>query len=143
MLDISRNLWFCARFIGGVNWKLISSTLNKNTDNLRGYYITQLVGPNFKCRRGPKLDERVTYHKWRIYLEVGKLGWRILPTGSFWLPNSYFTSSTDEVGLYTIIQFEGSNFVSWTGEIAGREPKTAGCEITSSQLPHFQIRHLW
>ena len=30
---------------------------------LRGYYIVQLVGLNFKCRRGPKLDECMTYHK--------------------------------------------------------------------------------
>ena len=28
-----------------------------------GYYIVQLVGPNFKGGRGSKLDERVTYHK--------------------------------------------------------------------------------
>ena len=68
-------------------------------------------------------------------LEVGKLGLRNLTTGSFWLPTSYFISLTDEVRPYTIIQFEGSNLVSWNGEIAGLEPKTAGCEITSSQLP--------
>ena len=39
-------------------------------------------------------------------LEVGQLGWRNLAIGSFWLPTSYFTILTAEVGPYTIIQFE-------------------------------------
>ena len=72
---------------------------------LRGYYIIQLVGSNFKSGRGPKLDERVTYHKWRIWKWVSNL-----TTGSFWLPTSYYTNLTDEVGPYTILQFEGSKF---------------------------------
>ena len=84
--------------------------------------------------------------KWRIWKsgsrEVRKSGWRNLTTGSFWLPNSYFNTPTDELGPYTIIQFEGSKFISWSVEIAVREPKTAGCKITSSRLPDFQMRHL-
>ena len=31
------------------------------------YYIILLVGPNFKGGGGPKLDELLTYHKWRIW----------------------------------------------------------------------------
>ena len=39
---------------------------------LKNYYSIQLVRSNFKCRRGPKLDKRVTYHKWRIWKWGGR-----------------------------------------------------------------------
>ena len=38
-----------------------------DTNHLRGYYIIQLEGSNRKGGRGPRLDERVTHHKWRIW----------------------------------------------------------------------------
>ena len=42
---------------------LFTSKVNNIDDVLWGYYTTQLVGPNFKGGLGPKLDERMTYHK--------------------------------------------------------------------------------
>ena len=44
----------------------VATTQHEELRVLRGYFTIQLVGSNLKCRRGPKLDERLTYNKWRI-----------------------------------------------------------------------------
>ena len=66
---------------------------------LWGYYTIQLVGLNLKGGRGPKLDECMTYHKWRIR----KLGSRddVISQPAIF---DYFTILTDEIGQLNNIQ---------------------------------------
>ena len=69
--------------------------------------LPNMSGQLARSRRGPKLDECVTYHKWRILKSWCRDG--VISQHAVFV---YLTFLIDEIEQYTITQFQKSNFVN-------------------------------
>ena len=70
------------------------------------------------------------------HLEVGKLGRRSITTGSFWLPNSYYTNLTDEFGLFKLYRVQVRQLEWWNSCSGAKNCRLWDCVVPTSLLPN-------